>query len=435
MSTSRLVAVLVSLCLWTLPASAQEIQVPSKDVLASRVFQPPHLPQPMVTLSQAVEVTIRQSAEIRRSVQTLLEATGRARETRGLFDVTLSAAPNLTVTREPLTPFLIQNEINKRTIIQSVANEFTSLSLILQQIIKGIPTGMPQCPPNLNPTSPGVNLQGLTPTQIALLGLSQSLGSTVLIDLSGVPQTTTLTSTGITTGINLGDICSKPIDPLLTPDAFGGVLAVIDESGGLGLSGILTSTAQIPLEMRLLQEQIANTVAYRATLTLDKLGPVPVDQLTENIALNITGSKLFRNGISADATFQVQSQEENFVDKPLDPGFGGLGLPDQFFSSASADLTIPLLHGRGSVSTAAPERAAERIASRRVRQRVRHGRGLHQSGRCPGNAPSPGGIGGPQRSDPRAHATACGGRGHRGIRSGAGPGAGRDDRELRRRRA
>jgi hypothetical protein len=363
MSTSRSVAVLVSLCMWTLPASGQEIQVPSKDVLASRVLQPPHLPQPMVTLSQAVEVTIRQSAEIRRSVQTLLEATGRARETRGLFDVTLSAAPNVTVTREPLTPFLIQNEINKRTIIQSVANEFTSLSLILQQIIKGIPTGVPQCPANLNPTSPGVNLQGLTPTQIALLGLSQSLGSTVLIDLSGVPQTTTVTSTGITTGINLGDICSKPIDPLLTPDAFGGVLAVIDESGGLGLNGILTSTAQIPLEMRLLQEQIANTVAYRATLTLDKLGPVPVDQLTENIALNLTGSKLFRNGISADGTFQVQSQEENFVDKPLDPGFGGLGLPDQFFSSASADLTIPLLHGRGSVSTAAPERAAERIAS------------------------------------------------------------------------
>jgi outer membrane protein len=72
-----------------------------------------------------------------------------------------------------------------------------------------------------------------------------------------------------------------------------------------------------------------------------------------------------------DGTFQVQSQEENFVDKPLDPAYGGLGLPDQFVSTATADLTIPLLHGRGSVSTAAPERSADRIAAA-AREQLRH---------------------------------------------------------------
>ncbi len=369
--TSRSVAALVSLCVWALPAGAQEIQVPSQDVLGSRALVPPRLAQPMVTLTQAVEVTIRQSAEIRRSVQTFLEATGRARETKGLFDLTLSSAPNLAITRVQLTPFLLQNEVNKRFIITTVANEFTSLTVILRQLIAQTSTGVPQCPPNLNVSSPAVNLQGLSPTQTAILGLSRYLGSTVLINLNGLPQTGMLTSTGITTGLDLGDICSKPLDPLLTPDAFGGILKQIDESGGLGLNGVLTSVSQIPLEMRELEAQITETVSYLATLALDRLGPVPEDQLTKNISLNITGSKLFRNGISVDGTFLIESQEQNFVDKPLDPGFGGMGLPNEFFSSASADLIVPLLHGRGAVSTAAPERAAGRIAAA-AREQLRH---------------------------------------------------------------
>jgi outer membrane protein TolC len=371
MSASGSVAALVILWLWALPAGAQEIQVPSKDVLASRAFEPPRLAQPMVTLSQAVELTIRQSAAIRRSVQTLLEATGRARQTRGIFDLTLSSAPNLAITRVQLTPFLLNNEINKRFIITTVANEFTSLTVILRQLIAQTSTGVPRCPANLNITSPAVDLTRLDSTQTAILGLSRNLGSTVLVNLSGVPQTARLTSTGITTGIDLGDICARPIDPLLTPDAFGGVLKQIDESGGLGLNGILTSVGQIPLEMRRLEEQITETVAYRAQLALDKLGPVPEDQLTKKVAFNFTGSKLFRNGLSADGTFLIESQEQNFVDKPLDPGFGGMGLPNEFFSSASGDLIVPLFHGRGAVSTAAPERAAARIATA-AREQLRH---------------------------------------------------------------
>jgi outer membrane protein TolC len=371
MSTSRSVAALVSLCVWALPAGAQEIQVPSKDVLASRVFDPPRLAQPMVTLSQAVELTIRQSAAIRRSAQTLLEATARARESRGLFDLTLSSAPNLAITRVQLTPFLVTQEINKRFIITTVANEFTSLTVILRQLIAQTSTGVPRCPANVDITSPAVDLTRLDPTQIAILGLSRNLGSTVLVNFNGLPQTATLTATGITTGLNLGDICTRPIDPLLTPDAFGGVLKQIDESGGLGLNGVLTSAGQIPLELRRLEEQITETVAYRAQLALDKLGPVPEDQLTKKVDFNFTGSKLFRNGVSADGTFQIESQEQNFVDKPLDPGFGGLGLPNEFFSSVSGDLIIPLFHGRGSVSTAASERAAGRIAAA-AREQLRH---------------------------------------------------------------
>jgi outer membrane protein TolC len=364
MSMSRLAAVVLCLCFWALPARAQEVQVPNKDLLAGRAFDFPRVAQPMMTLGQAVDVTIRQSPAVRRSVQALILATGRSRETRGVFDMTVNANPSLLVTREQLTPFLLNNELTKRAIIQVVADEFTQLTVGFRQLVSATPTGMPRCPGNLAITSPGVNLQGLSKTQVATLGLSRNLGSVVLINLAGVPQILTTSTSGDTsTSVNLGDICTKPIDPLLTPDAFGGVLAQIDESGGLGLNGVLTSVGQIPRDYRMLQEQISETVAFRAQLALDKLGPVPEDQLTKNIAINLTASKLFRNGIVAAGAFQTQSTEQNFVDKQLDPAFGGMGQPNEFSTSIAGDLTIPLLQGRGAVSTAAPERASARLVT------------------------------------------------------------------------
>jgi outer membrane protein TolC len=67
----------------------------------------------------------------------------------------------------------------------------------------------------------------------------------------------------------------------------------------------------------------------------------------------------------------MQSQEHNFVDKPLDPTFGGFETPPQFFSSATGTLTMPLGRGRGSAATAASERAAAAIVAGE-REQFRH---------------------------------------------------------------
>jgi outer membrane protein len=371
-ATGRRIAAVIGLTLWVSgPAAAQMVQVPSADVLAPEALEAPRLAMPMIGLGQAVELTIRQSPGIRRAAERLVAADGRYRQARGLFDTTLRSNPNLTVTLEPMTPFLRRLESGKRATIQGVVKDFTELTTILRQIIQATPHTTPRCPADLSFDLSATTLVRRDPSEVTLLGLRRDLGSTVLIDLGDLPQRASLTSSGVISGLELGDICTKPIEPFFSPDAFGDVLRQIDQSAGLGLSGVLTSTAQIPREFRMLQEQITETVAFRANLALDKLGPVPVDDLRKNLAVDLSASKLFRNGLFADVMYQVQSQEDNYVDKPLDPAFGGLGLPQEFFSSVSADLTIPLLRGRGRVSATAPERAAERIVAAE-REQFRH---------------------------------------------------------------
>src|SRR5690606_1693473 len=64
-------------------------------------------------------------------------------------------------------------------------------------------------------------------------------------------------------------------------------------------------------------------------------------------------------------------QEHNFVDKPLDPTFGGLETPPQFFSNVSGTVIVPLGRGRGGAATAANERAAARMVEAE-REQFRH---------------------------------------------------------------
>jgi outer membrane protein TolC len=204
-----------------------------------------------------------------------------------------------------------------------------------------------------------------------VLGVSRDLFPTPIIELDGLPSRGRLTDAGVGSVIDLGDICETPVEPFFSPEAFGGAIRRIDQSGGLGLGGVLTSVAQIPREVRRLQEQITRTVALRAKLTLDKLGPVPTDDLQLNFVGDASLSKLLRNGLAVEVGFETQSREHSFIDKPLDPAYGGLGLPDQFYSQFGGRLNVPLGRGRGATATAGAERAAGYIAQAE-RDELRH---------------------------------------------------------------
>ena len=54
----------------------------------------------------------------------------------------------------------------------------------------------------------------------------------------------------------------------------------------------------------------------------------------------------------------LESEENNFRDKTLDPTFGGAGFPPRFPSSLTFSLLMPLGRGRGNTSVAAQERAS-----------------------------------------------------------------------------
>jgi outer membrane protein TolC len=362
---------LVSLALAP-PAAAQVvITVPGAEVLASRSVTPPRSPQGTLTLAEAVEVTIRQSPDISRAAERLRAATGRTRQLGGPFDYLVHSNPNVTISYQQLTPFLRSREISTRESIRLVAEQYNELTDILQQIIDGTSTDPPRCPSNLTFDRDRLGLDRLDDTTQRLVGVERDLPAATLINLEGFPTTGIITDVGPVVGLDLGDICSTPIEPFFSPEAFNGALRKIDQGGGFGLESLLIGVAQIPKEVRLLQQQITRAVAVRAELALERLGEVPDDDIKRNFAADVGLSKFFRNGLSFDARFEVQSQEHHFAGKPLDPSFGGLGLPTQFYSSASVSLNVPLLKGLGRAATGAPERASERI-ERAESDQLRH---------------------------------------------------------------
>ncbi len=338
------------------PLSAQVVEVTEADLLETAAADPALLAQPTLGLSDAVALAIRHNPAIARSAAAVRVAEGRRQETRGLFDPTIRFIPSATFDLKEMAPFLKAREVSKRETIRIIRNNFTILTHALREMIEVTSTTPPRCPSGLqlqngqlDLTGANVDLSGRDAAEVALLGVSTPLQS-VLVEL------------GEGLDIDISDICSTQPRDLISPELLIGTYRRIDQSGGLGLQGILESVAQIPREMRILQEEITRTVAYRAQLALDRLGPVADDELKRNITFDVNFSKVFRGGFQLSASYQAQSQEHNFVDKPLDPTFGGFETPPQFFSTASATLTTPLGRGRGRAGTAASETAALRLA-------------------------------------------------------------------------
>jgi outer membrane protein TolC len=332
-------------------AAAQDVQVPASEVQTVKAAPPVTLTAPTVSLANAVDLTIRHSAPIQQSNQLVQAAWGRAQETRGFFDYKFTAAPQLTVTLQEMLPFLKSREESKRELISAIANEFTQITTALKALIAGTSTDPPKCPSGFAIGSPDeLVLDQFDPKELALLGVGTDIRSIAVIDLKQ--------DIG---GFDLSSICTRSNPTLLPPELFADVWRRIDQSGGLGLNGILQSTSQIANEGYGVEAQITQAVAARAKLALDELGPVPQDDLQRTFTVNFDLAKLMRTGLFLDVNFQMQSQEHNFVDKPLDPTFGAFDQPIEFYSSVSGSLTVPLLRGRGTFTADVAERSAKRI--------------------------------------------------------------------------
>jgi outer membrane protein TolC len=353
------------------PAFAQEVQVPASESLAARPYKPATLPQPALTLGEAVLLALRHNPDIARDAVRVQQARGRLLSARGLFDYTFRVAPSGTFTYQELLPGVIGNEQNKRELIRLTRDSFVELTDGLRKMIAGGATTLPLCPLEFRLSFPGLNdfrldvpgptISGqlLDPIDIAARGASSALGGQTFNGL-----TIDLGNLGLDLDFfDFSQICNASPEQLFNPDAFTGVyleaIREIDFSGGRGLEGVLRSVEQIPQETRILQEQIFRTVAYRANLALDRLGPLPKDDLRRNFTIDASLSKPLRSGLIWRADFQIQAEEHEFIDKPRDPTFGGLGTPPMFFSTFSGKLTVPLGRGRGTKATAAQERAAE----------------------------------------------------------------------------
>ena len=346
------------------PAHGQQVQVKASEVLTAKPYQPPALAQPSLTLSDAVLLTLRNNPQIAASVQRLRLAEGRSREARGLFDFRLRVAPEARFTLQEMSPGLIQREEFKRNAVRGVREQFTNLTEGYRQMLAGDLKTVPLCSEIFGRSAFGssaINLDQADPTEVALSGVDRNVGAFVIdFGLGSIVQER---------------VCSAQPQKLFSSEAFVGiwreVIRSIDFTGGRGLEGGLLSASQISRELFTLTEEIARTVGQRADIALDRLGPIPRDELRRNFQLDATFEKLLRNGSTMRADFQIQSQEHHFIDKPLDPAFGGFDIPHQFFNGFAGTWTQPVFRGRGGKAVAAAERAAQFFEGAE-REQLRH---------------------------------------------------------------
>jgi outer membrane protein TolC len=337
------------------PAVAQQVQVPATEVLTARPYEPPALAQPSLTLSDAVLLTLRHNPRIAASAQLTRQAEGRHQEARGFFDYRLRIAPSAIFTLQEMPPGMQTREQFKRNAIRGVREGFTGAAESYRQLLQGDLKTVPLCGDIFSTSfnSTAINLDQADPTEVALRGVDRNVGA-FTVDLGGLET------------LVISRVCSAQPQKLFSSEAFVGiwrqVTRAIDFSGGRGLEGSLLSASQISRELFTLTEEIARTIVQRADIALDRLGPIGTDELKRNFMLDMSFEKVLRSGSTMRADFQVQSQEHNFINKPLDPAFGGLDVPHMFFSGFAGTWIQPLGRGRGAKGAAAAERAAQLFA-------------------------------------------------------------------------
>ena len=184
-----------------------------------------------------------------------------------MFDPVLKFSPSAGFTQEQAAPGLVASQKATRDSIAQIVTNFTALTGLLQSSIRTSQIIPPRCPAGLvitfggfnlsNPNlSQPINVDRLDPTEQTVLGTNTFLNGTPLGD--------------VLNGITLNNICTNPAVTGLTPDSYFQAIRdivnthAIDQSGGQGLTAFLISTSQIEPENRLLQLNIADSVAAKA---------------------------------------------------------------------------------------------------------------------------------------------------------------------------
>lgn len=364
-ATRSWAAALLALSL-AMPASAQEaapgaVQVPAREILAARDLTSPVAPAAL-TLGESVNLALRHAPALAAGVQRVEGAIARARSVRGTFDSVFRIAPGIRFEQNQIRPEFREAESQNRLGLQITADDFTLLNRAFRDLFALPADQAPPCPrgfAGLN-TDTAFTTDRVDPAELSQIGVDQD----VFFRISGALG-------GLQDLIDLTDICS--IDPYAREgdSLLARYLAKTNISGGLALEGILRSTDQLRREFFGLSAELSEAIAARARLGLERLGPIADDQMRRAFTLEAGWASTWRNGLGLSADLLLQTDEQAYRDRPLDPGFGGLGVPNAFPSRASVTFNLPLGRGLGATGNAAQERAAT-IAVGAENDRLRH---------------------------------------------------------------
>jgi outer membrane protein TolC len=371
---SRLVT-FASAALWMVTAlvplhvEAQEVTVSTADLFAP-VAETPTSPGLQITLSEAVQLTIRHQPRVEQAAQAVRAASGLHQSERGFFDTTVRVGSGFEYTQQPVLPFLMDLEVRKRDALDLIADTFTDLNIQMRDMASGTTTDLPRCPFDIDVDTGAILLR--PPDEAPPGALNFDLVGEEEKQLQGgreLPIFITGDLEDILSGFR--DLCSRQIDQSFEQALLGRYYRQIDFAGDLGIEGALISGSEAISETFPLLAEISEAIGARARLGLERLGELPEDQFRRSFSLSSGFTKPFRSGLTVSGSVLVQSTEENYRDKILDPTFGGLGLPPQFPSHVSLSLDLPLGKGLGATTVAAPERSARAMLAARQEQ-LRH---------------------------------------------------------------
>lgn len=364
MGATRLAAAALLALSLTAPAQGQPaaaVEVPARELTTSREFAPP-APPATLTLADSVQLALRHAPGLAAGAESVQGAIARAQRTRGAFDAVFRVAPGVRFEQTQIRPEFREAEFQNRLGLQVIADDFTLLNRAFRDLFDLPAGGSPPCPRGFLGVTSGI---GFTtdlrdPAELSQIGIDRDVFFRINLDLGGLENL-----------IDLADICS--IDPYAREgdSLLARYLAKTNISGGQALEGILLSTDQLRREFFGLSAELSEAIAARARLGLERLGPIAEDQLRRVFTFEAGWAKTWRSGIGLSADLLLQADEQAYRDRVLDPGFGGLGIPNAFPSRASVTLALPLGRGLGAVANAAQERAAA-IAVGAETDRLRH---------------------------------------------------------------
>lgn len=360
---------LLAALLTATPASAQEqrVSVPTEAMDPPSTVEPaPEYVSPTISLAEAVRLTLEYDPRIQLEKQEVARALGTHQQARGAFDARFQIAPQYSYSTNELLPFFVGRETLKREFLKVIAEQFAFLSVALRESLAEFEqdgtVSLPPCPDGLDNVVIDLGGGGL----INARSLSARTGFDALNAFRGS------TNLGPRSDLDdFGAVCIPNNRFGAPPITSVTVVQRVNDILSLELDTFIAGAPELARDILTATTEIAEAVAAKSQLALDRIGGMPESQVAQNLQFQFGYLKPFRSGLDLSISLTLQSSQNNFIGKSLDPAFGGLGFQGSFPSSFSVSLDVPLGKGRGRVSAGAPERAAEQGINA-SRDRLRH---------------------------------------------------------------
>jgi outer membrane protein TolC len=311
---------------------------------ASAASPAPVVSKTALGLSEAVQLTMAHDPRIQRARQDVAIALGQERQAHGAFDPLLFVEPSFSSTKQELFPFLAGLESQKRQVLRDLSAVFTDSADRLRQQLEFFDLTSPVCPD----TEDILDIGDFDPFEREERARQTGLlPENIVIDFGDI-------------GDDLGEsleLCTDS-ETGFRFDTFLESMGLVDDTPEFDLSSLLTETEQLQRERIALTQNVFELVGTRTALAVARLGETPRDEETKGYAIDASYLKPMRNGMRWSVDGRFESSERNYIDKPLDPAFGGFGLPNQFPSFFSTSLDVPFGRGGSRRAVQATERAA-----------------------------------------------------------------------------